>query len=224
MTFAEYRKWGGVSRLSEAMICGSGPSEKTAETQTRLTDADIRLSEESAAAARADRARRDELSAPLIAKEKALASGDRSEALKAVMPTVSRISEGYQGAKDSIFNTLPPWARPAAMADLETKKATGIASAEAAEVAKAPEILANIGSGFGAFSLQELGAALSGYGQATSSNVASANLETAQSQAKWAPVIGLAQAAGGAAGGMLTGGASTAVKGSGSGFPSDYRW
>ena len=108
-----------------------------------------------------DRARRVALEQPAIDKYTALASGDKTEALKASMPVLSQVSQGYAAAKQSIFNSLPPGAsRDKAMADLETQKFTTTAGTQAQMVADAPDKLANIGAGLGSMSLQELGAAL----------------------------------------------------------------
>ncbi len=74
----------------------------------------------------------------------------------------------------------------------------------ASQVQRAPEILANLGSGLGAFSLQELGAGLSGFSGASTSNMGAGKLGADQSKAKWEPIVGLAGAAGTAAGGIFS--------------------
>jgi hypothetical protein len=185
---------------------GGGPSKSQINTENQIATEQLNLAREQNASAAEDKARALEYQQPLIAKMKSLAGGDRTEALRAAMPEIEKLSGGYQATKQSIFNTVTPGAaRDKIMADVEMQKDVGIASAQAGAVRSAPEVLANVGSGFGAFSLQELGAALSGYGGASSSNQAAGGLETQRSQAKWAPVLGLANAAGGAAGSYFGG-------------------
>lgn len=215
MTYAEYRRWGYRSQLAR-LRCG-GPSKDTINTQNQLTQAQInnanqqfQVSQDQLALAREDRAKMEALQAPLIARETALATGDPKAALAASMPTISKLSAGYAGARESILNQVPPGAaRDTALANLEIQKDTGIAGAQASAVQAAPEVLANIGSGQGAFSLQELGASLSGlsgstssFGSAGQANVQAGQLEAQRSAALWGPILGLA----GIAGNLATGG------------------
>ena len=124
-----------------------------------------------------------QLQQPLIDRETALASGDRTKALSAAMPTISTLTAGYNAAKQQIMSSLPPGpGRDKALADLETQKYTGVASAQAQQVLSAPEMLANIASGLGAFSLQELGASLSGFSGASNSTAQGANIVNQQIQ------------------------------------------
>ncbi len=180
---------------------GSGPSAQTVSTNQAITQQQLNLAQQQQTQSATDTAQRTALEQPLINKETALAGGDRNAALAASMPVISQISAGYKGAKEQINSSLPPGpGRDAALAQLETQKATGIAGAEASAVQQAPEILANVGQGVGAFSLQELGASLSGFSGAGNTNAGTGSLQTQQSQAKWGPIVGLAQAAGSAAG------------------------
>lgn len=205
MTFEEYCRFGYVSRLQE-LRNGGGPTQDMVNSQRSYAGADAGIGAQQNQNAQDDRSQGKQLQDPLIAKEMALAGGDRRAAVSAAMPTISKLSEGFAGAKQSIFNSLPAGAgRDKALAGLEIQKDTGIAQAEAAEVNKAPEILANIGSGLGAFSLQELGASLSGYSGASTANQAAASLQMQQQQAKWGPIVGLAQAAGSGLAGNLRG-------------------
>ncbi len=207
MTFSEYRRYGFVSRLGE--IVAKGPSQSTIDTQNRVTQSQLGLAQQQQGFSLEDRARALSLQQPLINQQTALASGDRNAAIAANMPVISQISAGYQGAHDSIFNNLRPGAgRDAALANLATQQYTAQGGAMAQSVQRAPEILANLGSGQGAFSLQELGASLSGYGGASTSNQASGMLQDKRQAAKWAPVMSLAGIAGAAAGGGIFGGGS----------------
>ena len=199
MTYKEWRQYGFISRLSE-LRCGPSTSalQSTAGAQAGLGAT-------SAAQSQEDRAQAKALEQPLINKETALSGGDRSAALAAAMPSISNITAGYAGAKESIFNTLPPGAaRDTALANLETQKSVGTGTAIAGQVQQAPEILANIGSGLGAFSLQELGAGLSGYSGASNTQQAVLGAQAQQQAAKLGIAGDLVGAAGTAAGGIFS--------------------
>lgn len=204
-----------------------GPGNDTIKRQQDITQSEINVSnqQQQIAAnqqsnANVDRDKMTAFQQPLIQKETALAAGDSKAALAASMPVISKLSAGYQGAKENIMNSLPPGpARDAALANLEVTKASGIGGAQADAVNRAPEILANLGSSEGAFSLQELGAALSGFGggvnslnAAGSSNAQVGKMQTDQSNAFWQPLISLASLAG-----------NLAVPGSGSIFSSVFQ-
>lgn len=176
-----------------------GASKNALNNQSQISAEQTQLAREQYDDSKRYQAKMDELSAPLIDKEKALAGGDRNKALEAAMPTVSKITGGYDAAKTSILNNLPPGAsRDRALANLEESRAVGTGTAMAGEVAKAPEILANMASGFGGFSLQEVGAALSGYGGAASTNKSVMDAQNQQQAAKLGLVGQVAGAAGNA--------------------------
>lgn len=79
----------------------------------------------------------------LISKPTALAGG---EAVSAAMPVISKLSAGWQGARQQILNTMPPGAaRDRALADLTTQMFTNIGGALAQAVEEAPAILAGLG-------------------------------------------------------------------------------
>jgi len=199
MTYREFRAFGYVSKIGQ-IVC-KGPSQSLVNTETANLNAETNLANEEAAQGQTNQTQALALEQPLIQQETALASGNRESALAAAMPAVSEIAGGYAGAKQSIFNDLPAGAsRDAALANLDLQKSTGIASAQAQQVQQAPSALAALGQGMGAFSLQQLGAALSGYSGATSTANSAANIETAQSQAKWQPITSIMGTAGSLAG------------------------
>ena len=139
----------------------SNAQKQMTQSQISTQQQQNQIAQTAQAESEQDRARRVALEQPAIDKYTALASGDKTEALKASMPVLSQVSQGYAAAKQSIFNSLPPGAsRDKAMADLETQKFTTTAGTQAQMVADAPDKLANIGAGLGSMSLQELGAAL----------------------------------------------------------------
>ncbi len=225
MTYTEFRKFGYVSRLSE--LVAKGPSSSTLGTQQQLTQQQLALGQQQQQLSGEDRARGMALQAPLINQQTALAGGDRNAAVAAAMPQISQISAGYGAAKNSIFNQVGAGAsRDAILADLETKKYTAQAGAQAQAVQNAPGILAGLGQQGLGYSLQELGAGLAGFGGASTSNQAVGQMQKAQSDAKWQPIVGLAGAAGSAVGlgglsSLLGGGASAG--GGGGGGRSDRR-
>jgi hypothetical protein len=179
-----------------------GGSNSSQRTQEQITQQQIGISQEQNQLQRENYERMKTLQQPAIDKETALATGDAKTALAATMPVISKASAGYDAAKQSIFNTLAPGAgRDKALADLEVNKATGIAGAQAQLVQAAPDKLANIGSGLGSFSLQELGAAISSLGGASSSN---AQTMQAQEQSK-ASTMGFLGSLAGAGGSIFAG-------------------
>ena len=201
MTHSEYRRYGYVSRLS-SLTCGSGSVDSAINTNNALTQQQLSLAQSENATSQANQATALQLEQPLIAKETALASGDKNAALSAAMPTISQISSGYAGAKESIFNTVAPGAaRDTALANLQTQAAVQPATAMASAVDQAPSVLANVGQGIGAFSIQQLGAALSGYSGASTTNQTSLQSATQQQAAKLGVAGDLLGAAGTAAGG-----------------------
>ena len=206
MTREEYRNFGHVSRLSEITCGPSGAQTQAMNTNTALTQEQLNLAESENATSQANHARALQLEQPLIDQQTALASGDKSAALAAAMPTISQISSGYQGAKESIFNTVAPGAaRDTALANLQTQAAVAPATAMASAVQGAPSVLANVGQGIGAFSIQQLGAALSGYSGAGTANNSNLQSATQQQAAKLGVAGNLLGAAGTAAGGIFEG-------------------
>ena len=174
---------GGPSKEQLAM------QQQQLNENTQVTQAQLDLQRQQFQQSQVDLAQRQALQQPLIAKEQALAGGDRNAALAAAMPSIMNLSQGYNASKESIMSSLPPGAaRDQALAALDTQKYVGTGAALAGQVQQAPEVLANIGSGLGAFSLQEVGASLSGLQGASSSSLggfgAVSQQEQMQAQAK----------------------------------------
>ena len=196
----------------------SGAYKQAMSTESSVAQQQLGLAQAQAAESEQDRQQRIALQQPLIAKETDIARGG-SAALAASMPVISQVSGGYEAAKAQIMNNIPAGAgRDRALADLETQKETTIGGTQAQMVQQAPDILANIGSGVGAFSLQELGAALGGYSGAAGTSGAIAQQEN-QRQAQMISILSsLASTAGGAVGGInwsSLGNAGTASGGGG---------
>ena len=144
---------------------GQPQSSKTASSaEDKYYNALGDQAQQSSALAAKKEAQSEALQQPAIDKYTALSKGDRTAALEASMPVLSQVSQGYQAAKQSILNSVPAGpARDKAISDLEMQKFTTTSGAQATAVSAAPDTLANIGSGLGAMSLQELGASISGY-------------------------------------------------------------
>ena len=160
------------------MSVSYAPAPKVSKEQRDLMEAQAQLAAQQKEESEEDRNRRIGLQQPLIDRETALASGDATAVLKASAPTIAKLSEGFQGAKDRIYDSVPAGpARDYALSQLERDKAGNISTFMANEVNQAPQILSDIGSGAGAFSLQELGAALSGYGAASQTGAEISQME-----------------------------------------------
>ena len=176
---------------------GSGPSASSIATQNQLTSRQLDLAQQQQAQSQEQYGQYKTLSAPAISKYTALATGSPQAALTAAAPEIGQLQSGYAAARQAILNNTPPGAaRDQALANLERQTYTGTAGALASEVQQAPDILANIGAGMGAFSLQEVGAALSGYSGASSSNNQLMQAQNAAKANTTGLITGLAGAAG----------------------------
>lgn len=191
-------EWGGTRRLfTYDRRCYKGPSDAQLNMQNQLSQQQLTLGQQEQAQSQQQYQEYKQLTQPAITKYTALAGGDRNAAVAVAAPEIGAIASGYDAAKAQIMNTIPPGAaRDRALADLELKKYSGTSSAFAAETQQAPDVLSNIGAGVGAFSLQQLGATLSGFSGASQSNT---QAMSAENQAK-ANQVGLISGLAGAAG------------------------
>lgn len=178
------------------------PAETRAATKTMadVSAGELEIARENQRTSAEDRAQRVALQQPIIDKNKALATGSPAEATKAIAPALAQISSGYTAAKSNIEATMPQGAaRDLALAELERDKATTVGKAKADAVNAAPEILANVGAGLGAFSLQEIGASLRGFEGASTTAQAQAKAANDAKATQLQFLGGLAQTAGGVA-------------------------
>jgi len=187
----------------------SGPSGSTLNAERSTAGAFSSLGQTELGQSQEQYQQYKSLIQPAITKYGALAGLEgvpqqREAAVAAAAPTVGTIASGYDAAKTQIMNNIPPGAaRDQALANLELQKASGTAGAFASEVQGAPDVLANIGAGVGAYSLQQIGAALSGL---TGAQKSYSDIASQQNQAKANTVgliSGIAGAAGTAAGGYF---------------------
>lgn len=148
-----------------------GPSGSTIQTQQQLTQGQMQIAQQQNALQQQNYARMNQLEQPAINFYSGIAGGDAAQTNLAIQPMMSNITQGYASAKQQILNNTPPGAaRDMAIAQLETQKDTATGSFLNQTVLGAYDKLANMGAGFGSFSLQELGASLQGYQGASGSN------------------------------------------------------
>lgn len=147
--------------------------------------------------AKEDRTRMMDLLQPAIDLNKAFATGDREKATAFAAPVIGQISRSSQQAKDSIFNTIPAGpARDFALAKLEQERYGATGEAMTQPYISSFDKLANIGSGFGSFSLNEVGAGLRAGESATLTNESIIRAGTNQKAATMGLLGALGQAAG----------------------------
>lgn len=131
--------------------------------------------------AKEDRTKMTQLLQPAIDLNKAFATGDREKATAFAAPTIGQIGRSMQSAKDSIYNTVPAGpARDYALAKLEMDRNAAVGGAMTEPYISSFDKLANIGSGLGSFSLNELGAGLRAGESATMTNDSIIKAGTAQ--------------------------------------------
>jgi hypothetical protein len=191
-------------------------SEGTADWQQQIAQRQAGLSEE-------NYARMLEMEQPLIDRAKKLSSGDPSTVMQAAGAYINPLTTGYNKAKTDIYEAIAPGAaRDVSLASLAKEKNTGIAKGMADVTWQAPEQLASLGAGFGAYGLQQLGAGLNASGQASSGYNTVMQAQAAQQKNKMQMWTGLASAAGGMipgnfaksmGGGNSSGGGSTDAAG-----------
>lgn len=156
---------------------GSGAAQQSIQQNSAAQDA---IAVQQNANSQADRASRDAAQAPAISLYSKLTSGDPNAAMTAAAPMLAPISQGFQASKDSIFNNVSAGAgRDAALANLTMNKNSATAGVFSSATAGAYDKLANIGSGLGAFSLQDIGASLSGYSGSTQGYQAAGQMASA---------------------------------------------
>lgn len=151
---------------------------KAVDTQTDITKRSLALSEAELAESRTRRAQMDQYLKPAIDYNTALIGGNKELATQAVAPLITGYNDASRAAKETIFESLPAGAgRDVALAETERARRTAVSTATTGATLGAFDKLANIGSGMGSFSLQELGAGLRGLEGASTSNQAAMKAE-----------------------------------------------
>lgn len=159
-----------------------GPSKSTINTQSQLTQEQLSISQQQNDLQQQNYARMNTLQQPAINFSTGVAGGDAASTMSAAAPFISNISQGYLSAKQNVMNnTTPGAARDLALANIETQKDASTSQFLNQTVLGAYDKLASMGAGYGAFSLQELGASLGGLSGASSSNQALGQMQAAAS-------------------------------------------
>jgi len=175
-----------------------GPG-KELQSQSKIADSQVRVSEEELANSREDRKRREDLMQPAIDFNKKVAGGDKGSLLTAVAPMISEITKGRAQSKEAIYEGVPAGVgRDVALAQNETGTRDAIASTKNSTFLAALDKLANIGSGIGSFSLQELGAGITSSSAAANTNQSVIQAKSA-AKASTMGFLGQLAGAGGAA-------------------------
>jgi len=164
------------------------------------------LSKERLQFSREDRARRDALTAPAIDYYGALATGDPEKITEALSPQISLIDQRYQQARKQMESLLPAGPlRDSAIARLERDRAANLGGLYTGQIVSSLDKLANLGSGFGSFSLNELGGGLRSLEGAAANNRNLMQAQAAGKQATMGFLGDLAQVGGAVATGGISG-------------------
>lgn len=174
-----------------------GGIKKAEQTSESITQQQLDLAKEQQKNAEQDRAQRIELTQPAIDFNKAIASGDKQSMMTAIAPMLAQITGAGKAAKENIFEgTAPGAARDVSLASVDRGVQSDIAGTVNNTFLGSLDKLANIGSGVGSFSLNEIGAALSGFGGAAGTNRDIMQAESAKKASTMGFLGNLAGAAG----------------------------
>jgi hypothetical protein len=137
--------------------------------------------------------------APAASFYQSIAGGNKAANTAASAPAIANITQGAQSAQENIYSQVPAGpAQQLALAENQMGKSQQIASTQNQTYQGALQSLASIGSGLGSFSLQELGASLSGAGGAAATGQGVLNTQT-QQKASTLNALGSLAGAGGSA-------------------------
>jgi hypothetical protein len=200
-----------------------GPSTSTAnqitQEQLGLSQQQLGIEQQALNTSNQEQQQYQQLTAPAVAYNTALASGDPKAIMTALAPQLGAYSQERAANQESIYESMPAGAaRDMALTQSNLEVNSQIAGLQSSAVAQAPSTLANLGAGFGSNALQELGASL-GFGNSaiSATNAASttnANVMNVEEQSKAATLGFLGQLAG-AAGTAASGGVFGSLGGGG---------
>ena len=150
-----------------------GPSTSTANNITQeqlgISQQQLGIEQQALNTSNQEQAQYQQLTAPAIAYNTALASGDPNAIMTALAPQTQALSQERSQNQEQIYESMPAGAaRDYAIGQNNQNVNSQTANLQASAVAQAPNTLANIGAGFGSNALQELGAAL-GFGNSATS-------------------------------------------------------
>lgn len=147
-----------------------GPSQQVQQGELNNSNAQTQISQQEEANSTAALQKSNTLEQPAINLYTALTTGSPTAQMTAAAPVLGQISSGYQASKDSIFNNIAPGAgRDYALSQLDVQSNAAKSSALSNVTSSAFDKLANLGAGYGALSLQQIGASLSGLSGSSSS-------------------------------------------------------
>ena len=177
---------------------GASSSEKA---QTSIAASQDQISQDQYAQSQAREKQMDTLLQPSIDFNKLLSTGDRGTILSAIAPQLGQINQASAATKENIYDTTTGVARDVALTGANANKNSAIAGAASNAYLGSFDKLANIGSGLGSYSLQELGASLTA-GQQAAGNYG--QIDQAQTARKGA-TMGFLGSLAGAGGSALSG-------------------
>ena len=177
-----------------------GPSTNN---QQQIENQQVAVSQQALAQQNQQYAQQQALEAPAVSFYQGLINGQPGLASSAAAPMISQITAGQNAAIENIKNNVPQGAgQQFALSQIPIQENSQISSTLNNVVNSAYPTLANLGAGFGANAIQDLGATISGFGNA--SNTGNSILQ-AQNQAKesslgiFGSLLGLGGELGGAA-------------------------
>lgn len=176
----------------------SGPSSSNINTQNQIAQQQLQIAQTENTQSQADKAQMEALIKPATDFYTSVTT-DKQSNLAASAPQVAAITTGQKQAKEQIYNDVPAGpGRDVALAQNDQAAAGQVAATKNVTYTSALDKLANIGSGLGSFSLQELGGGLNAFSGAATTN----NSVIQQQQQSKASSLGLI--------GSLAGGVGTA--------------
>lgn len=173
-----------------------GPKKSDLDLQRETQRQQTEIARKSWETAESERLERQRLREPVVNQALAL-TRDRPSLLAATAPVLGQITRGSNQARQQIMEQLPPGAaRDVALAELERGKSDTIAGAKNQMYQGAFGTLGSLADSSGAFSLNQLGAALRGHGEAAQTGKSVMDVE-AQKKASTMGLLGQAVGAAG---------------------------
>lgn len=198
------------------------PQQATAQAQTQLSQQQLALGQQEFSQSQANTQQMQALLQPSINFNSKIASGDQSSLMTALAPQLTNITQAKSQNAGQIMEQVGPGAaRDVALANNTMSSNDQVASLKNQTYTSAMDKLANIGTGLGSFSIQQLGAALSGFSGSGSSLAGASTTQQSVLQAQSAQkasTMGFLGELAGAGGSALSGGFAA-----GGAFASDVR-
>jgi hypothetical protein len=140
-----------------------GPASNTENQQSALATQQGQITEQEFQASQANLAKQNTLEQPDINFLQSVTSGNKNSLIEALGPQLTNLSTAKAATAAQIDDSVGPGAaRDIAQATNIQSANTNVANLENTTATGALDKLANIGAGFGATGLSEVGAALSG--------------------------------------------------------------